>query len=523
MCPQRSLKKEATMKNQIIAAACLLTGGIAAEQPRPNIIVIKTDDQRWDSLGCYGHNLIKTPNIDALAKEGIRFENTFTVAPLCVPSRTSFFSGQYATRNQRFDNTPESHIGPGQFSFIQVLKDSGYRTGLCGKNHTFQNAYVKKWFDCFEEYSPWGKHAGTLTDFDKAVRKYRSTSGPPSRLGRLLLEGLIDEPEPFPEEKCMTYRIADDSIAFVTQQDDRPFFLHMSFPAPHWPNVVCEPYFSMYKSQLDEISLAGMDSIDWNSHPFAHYVQSQCAGFDSMSKEDRRKILAVMLGQISFVDNAVGRLIDSLEKSGLYDNTLIVFTSDQGCFGGQFGLPCKTKGFYESLIRVPLIIKMPGARAENRITGAEVSNIDVMPTLLDYAGVSYDEEIDGQSFLQVIEGTTDTHRTEIYSEIGRPVMPPAPISKEDYPAYNKARSEEDMFWFIEYTTRGRCAMIRTDGWKYVYYNGDMEELYHYEEDPLELDNLAYHPEYLEQKERMHNKLIEQGFADIGPEANQVKF
>lgn len=514
------------MKNQMIFSACLLAAGaglIAKAQTKPNIIVIKTDDQRWDSLGCYDHPLVKTPNIDALATEGIRFKNAFTVAPLCVPSRTSFFSGQYATRNQRFDNKPESHIAPEQFSFIQVLKDSGYRTGLCGKNHTFQHAYVKKWFDCFEEYSPWGKAFGTLTESDKAVRKFRSTSGPPSQLGRLLLEGLIDEPEPFPEEQCMASRIADDSIEFINQCGSDPFFLHMSFPAPHWPNVVCEPYFSMYKNQLDEISLAGMDEIDWDSHPFAHYVQSQCAGFDTMSKEDRRKILAVMLGQISFIDKSVGRLVDSLKEKKLYDNTLVVFTSDQGCFGGQFGLPCKTKGFYESLIRVPLIIKMPCARAQNRSSSAQISNIDVMPTLLDAAGISYGEKIDGLSFLPVITGATKTHRKAIYSEIGLPIMPPAPISKEDYPAYNEARSQEDMFWFIEYTTRGRCAMIREDGWKYVYYNGDMEELYHYEEDPLELENLAYHPEHLERKKHMHEQLIQQGFAGIEPIVGIIKF
>ncbi|MBF0196150.1 MAG: sulfatase-like hydrolase/transferase [Planctomycetes bacterium] len=480
---------------------------------RPNIIVIKTDDQRWDSLGIYGDKVVKTPHIDALAHEGTRFENVFTASPLCVPSRTSFFSGKYPTRTRRYNNSAENHISLGEFSFIEPLKKAGYTIGLSGKNHAFGKKYAKKWFDCFEEFSPWGRYGGNSTD--KAIKKFRSTSGPKSRLGNMLLEGLIDFPEPFKEEECMTARIADEAIRFVEKNQKKPFFLHMSFPAPHWPNIVCEPYFSMYKDSLDEISLAAMDDIDWDTHPFAHYVQSQCTGFDTMSKKDRRKVLAVMYGQITFIDKSVGRLVAALKSLKLYENSVILFTSDQGCFGGQFGLPCKTKGYYESLIRVPFVIKMPGDKKLGRVTPAQVSNIDVMPTLLAYAGVKFQEEIDGQSFLSVLTEKKDSHRSTIYSEVGLPQMPPAPMSKSEYPAYNKKRSKEDMFWFIEYTTRGRSAMIRQNGWKYCYYNGDIEELYHYKNDPLELDNLATHPDHQDRKAKMKAELFKQKFEGVG--------
>ena len=234
-----------------------------------------------------------------------------------------------------------------------------------------------------------------------------------------------------------------------------------------------------------------------------------------MSSEDRRKLLAVMAGQITFIDQSVGRLVEALKKAGVYDNTIIVFTSDQGCLGGQFGLPCKTKGFYESLIRVPFVIKMPGDNQLHRVTPAQIDNIDVMPTLLEAAGVNVDGNIDGQSFLPVLTQKKDEHRTVIYSEVGEPGLPPAPISVKDYPAYNKKRSADDMFWFIEYTTRGRCAMIREDGWKYCFYNGDKEELYNYEKDPLELTNMATMTELQGRKEAMRKKLFAQGFVGIG--------
>ena len=316
----------------VLSAAGPLTAAEPPKTARPNIVVIMTDDQRWDSLGCYGDKVVKTPNIDMLAKEGTRFENAFTCAVLCCPSRTSFFTGKYASHNECYNNSKKSEIGDAKFSFVQSLKNAGYTVGLAGKNHTFQPDYAKKWLDSFMEYSPWGKgeeeEAGSLSPSDKAERDFLTTSGPKSSLGHKLLEGLIDFPEPFPEEQTITARIADDAIAFVDQNKNKPFFLHMAFPAPHWPNIVCEPYFSMYKDQLDQISLAGMEEIDWDTHPFAHYVQSQCAGFDTMSKEDRRKILAVMYGQITFIDKSVGRVVAALKEKGLYDNTLIVFTAD---------------------------------------------------------------------------------------------------------------------------------------------------------------------------------------------------
>ncbi len=508
------------MKKSRLLIACTLFAAAVADA-KPNLIVIQTDDQRWDSLGIYGDRVVKTPVIDTLAKEGTRFENAFTVAPLCGPSRTSFFTGTYASRRQCFDNA--TYIGPGEDCFLDSLKQAGYKIGLSGKNHAFTPNYFDAVFDRVEIYGSWGKEKGTMTEADIAVAKFRNTQGPPSRLGNKLLEGLIDYPEPFPQERCITSRIADDAISFVNKNKENPFFLYVAYPTPHWPNIVCEPYFSMYMDQLDKIGLPGMDEIDWDSHPFCHFVQSQATGYDKYTKEERRKVLAIMYGQISFIDYSVGRIVEALKDEGLYEDSIIVFTSDQGCFGGQFGLPAKSKGFYEPLIRIPLIVKMPGDRKRGKVTPAQIENIDVMPTLLDCAGVEHSAPIDGRSFLDVLQNKTDIHRTVIYSEVGRPALPPAPISKKQYPAYNTYRSKTDGFWFIDYTTRGRCAMIRENGWKYCFYNGDMEELYNYVNDPLELNNLAYHPDHIARKTAMHKKLIEQGFTGIDKESANLKW
>ena len=157
---------------------------------------------------------------------------------------------------------------------------------------------------------------------------------------------------------------------------------------------------------------------------------------------------------------------------------------------------------------------MPGDKSLGKTIAAQVSNIDVMPTILEAAGLTCQESVDGKSFLSVLQGKTPSHRDVIYSEVGSPGMPPQPIPVSEYASYNKMRSAKDMFWFVEYTTKGRCAMIREDGWKYCFYNGDLEELYHYEADPLELNNLATAPSQLARKETMQKKLFKQGFVDI---------
>ncbi|MGE4490673.1 MAG: sulfatase, partial [Kiritimatiellales bacterium] len=489
---------------------------------KTNILLITVDEQRWDTLSCMGNSVIKTPNIDRLAQDGILFQNAFTVSPLCVPSRTSFFTGIYPSRRERFSNHVTNQIASVDWTYLEALKNKGYRIGLAGKNHTFQPSYFKQWFDFREEYGHWGKEVGELTPSDSADKQFRHSEKRGATPGGILVEGLIDAPEPFQENECMSARITDDALRFLEQDHGVPFFLHYSFPDPHWPTVVCEPYFSMYKDQLDKIALPGFDQIDWDTHPFAHYVQSQASGYDRYTEDERKKILAVYYGQISFIDSEVGRIIAYLKSNGLYDKTLIIYNSDHGNFGGQFGLVSKTKAFYESLIRIPLIMKLPGF-AGGQVVSAQLENIDVLPTVFDYLGLPVPDDIDGKSFLPVLTGKKKEHRTAIYSEVGELGLPPPPISKEIYPAYNMQRSEENMFWFIEYTTRGRCAMIRGNGWKYVYYNGDMEELYHYEDDPLELVNLAYHPEYLDLKKAMHKKLIQQNFVGIGPEEKRVKF
>lgn len=480
-----------------------------------NLIVIKTDQQRFDTLGCCGHRLLRTPHLDALAGRGWMMENAFCTSPLCVPSRVSFFTGQYPHRTGSVSNAPRDRIQREQWSFARALKEHGYRVGLAGKNHTFADDHLRAWFDYREEYNSHGKTHGTITAADRRISDYRLREPRPGWNSPLLLGGLIEEPEPFPEDQCITARIADDAVRFLEAGDRQPFFLHLSFPDPHWPQLVCEPYYSMYDPR--DVELEALD-LDWHSHPFAHYVQAQALGFDRYTVAQRQRILATYYGQITFIDRAIGRVLDRLEQLGQRERTSIVFTSDHGDFGGRYGLIEKTKGFYECLVRVPLLVCAPGL-AGGRRSPAQISNIDVMPTVFELLGLPVPESVQGLPFAGVLRGDTTAHRDTIYAECGDPRRaPPPPRPAADFGRYARDRhAREGAFWFTDYTGNGRAAMIRRAGWKYCHYTGDVPELYDLQNDPLEKNNLAALPSYRMQRDELSAALLDWSLAAPFPQ------
>jgi len=484
--------------------------GISEKKPpnarMKNIIIIKSDQLRWDFLGCMGSKIVKTPNIDKLAEDGFVLEKEFTVSTLCVPSRTSFFTGKYVHRTANTSNAKDEHIQPGEWSFVEPLKRMGYKIGIAGKNHAFSDEYFDKFFDYREETSSHGKIFGRISRSDKKVRKYL-LHDPRDKYEKSnnMLGGLIPGPMPFPKEQCPAYRVGEDGVRFVEEHKDNRFFMYYSFADPHWPQVVPEPYYSMYDP--DEMNLEAYP-MDWDGHPFKHFVQSRALGFAKYSKKELQRILATYCGQVSFVDASVGMLIDKLKELGLYEDTVIVFTADHGDFGGRYGIIEKTGAFYEPLLRIPGVIKLPGIKGGKRID-AQISNIDVMPTIFDYLNISYPSDVQGISFLPVLKGERQGHRDVIFSEVGQPNMPPEPVARDKYDKYNAGKIKRDgPFWFCDFTTRGRMVMIRKDGWKYCYYVGDTNELYNVADDPYEVNNLVDEPKYAAKKQELKNELME---------------
>jgi len=495
-------KRRALLTSTVVAGAmlavqpCVVDAAVQNRDGKPlNVIVIMVDEWRHDQFGYRGHNQVKTPNIDKLAREGNVFTDAYTVSPLCTPSRGSFWTGQYTMKHKCDFVTMDKHMPPTQWSYIQTLKEQGYTIGIAGKNHIFNDDYMAKYFDSWEEYTHFGKNHGTMTPGDKAEFDYRHDEKRPEFKGKtpdqgsVLLEGLIDGPYPFKPEECMTHRIAEDGIRFLRQYADseKPFLLHYSFPDPHWPNIVPEPYYSMYDPE--KIELDGLD-IDWSTHPVAHYVQSISNGYGGYTLAERKRIVATMYGQMTFIDDSIGLFMDEFKKLGLDKNTIVVFTADHGNFGGRYGLVGKTKAFYDALVRIPLIVSLPGIK-DGREFSARIENVDVMPTVMEHLGIPAAKGIHGESFLGLLKRGSGEHRDVIFSEVGRNQSPPPVMSLTELDAYAKMRKAKDgASWFLDYTCNGRSAMLLKGDWKYCHYVGDREELYNLKADPLEVKNLA---------------------------------
>ncbi len=471
-----------------------------------------TDEQRFDHLSFSGHPVLKTPNMDRIFQEGMHCRQAFCNSSLCVPSRINCLTGQYNNRHGGHDFEEAHHIGFDQHSFVEPLKEAGYRIGLVGKNHTYQKEYHEKYFDTWEEYSHHGKLEGRdITEDDIRVRDYLHEDPREEFRGsfggdrNVILEGLVEGPMPFAEELCPSWRVGEDVCTFLKETQEQPFYLQVSFPDPHWPNVTPEPYYSM----IDPESLPDLEAwpLDMGGHPFRLFVQSQVNGYADYSEAERKRILATYYGQIMAIDTALGRILQGLEHNGQLEDTILVFSADHGNFGGRYGLIGKCGHFSDSLLRIPLAIRIPGMASGS--TEAIVNMIDIFPTLLDAVGLPPLPTAQGQSFLPVLKGERNEHRTATFSEVGYPA-PTIPVPpREEYESYRTRRLATDgPSWFLDHTIVGHALCVREAEWKYTYIPGDLEELYHLPSDPLEVRNLARNPEHQDTRDRLHTKLFD---------------
>lgn len=446
---------------------------------RPNIVIVMTDQQRWDTLGVYGNDRIRTPNLDRLAGDGALFEHAFVPVPLCIPSRASLFTGQYPSRHGVASGTGRSSMADTS-NLAASLHDAGYRTILAGKNHVFDKNGLARWFDHVVAYD----HAGRVSDGDSDERAVRA-----SRKGRFderfIEDGVRDAAH------APTRRITSAAIDAVgdAREGDQPFFLWLSYPDPHPPYVVAEPYASMYRGQ--DLGEPVMRIGELDDKPLRQRVSQRLMRAADYSSEELRRLREIYYGMISFVDDEVGRFTDALHETGIAEDTIVVFTSDHGDYLGDHGMVRKSPAMYDCLVRVPMFIRWPGHIVPTRVTETLVESIDLAPTLLELAGVTPLSRAEGSSVAPVLNGQTKSHKSHVFGVYGSEGV-----------AYTQAEVDAADFeevmtrphpWMGEVTMRGRMAMVRTLDWKLVHYGNGEGELYDLRHDPHELVNRYEEP------------------------------
>lgn len=431
------------------------------KQDRKNVIFILSDDHRYDFIGFMGKvKLLETPNMDKLALQGGHLENAFVTTSLCSPSRASILTGQFSHHHGVVDN--QSPVPDSAVFFPQYLQRAGYRTGFIGKWHMGESSNKKRrGFDYWASFSGQGNYYNPVFNVN-------------------------GKEEAFTDSSYVTDLITGYATDFLDEakSDDNPFFLYVSHKGVHADFQPAQ----RHKNKYEKISPAyppnmfapgknpyGTDTLNYNYKDVPDWVKAQrysWHGVDYMyhGEIDFDRFYKSYLETLLAVDESIGEIISYLEKNDLMKNTLVIYMGDNGFSFGEHGLIDKRQAYEES-IRVPMMVYGSGVTPGSKISQL-IQNIDVAPTILDYAGLKKPKNMDGMSFKPILAGEWVPWRDRIYYEY---------------------------FWERPFPQTPTVHAVRTNQYKYMRYHGvwDINELYDLEKDPLEMNNLIRDPAHQE--------------------------
>lgn len=465
-----------------------------------NIIIITTDQQRYDSLGCYGSSFVSTPNIDKMASNGIVFNRAYCTNPVCTPSRASIHGGKYISRHGAWNvgmNVPQDE----QF-ISHIMKNNGYKTHLIGKAHF--NAFEGEYEQSIETLSHWRERfpqfKGPYYGFDTVeLALGHTTYGVAGHYGYWVYEKLktigVDLPvakckadKPFggeaydwdiPLELSNSMWTAHSTVEFLKEMatSHTPFVLSIGFQDPHHPHVLPVEYASTLnpgkiplpnyvegelEDKPEHFRTARIGQLEGSKYRGRYPVAGQHFGFDyrHVTDDDARCGRAYYYGMVQLIDRAMGMIMDTLEQTGLDRNTIVVFTTDHGELLGDHGIWMKGPFHYEQLIKVPFIMQLPGKMYGGKAVDSPVSLADIVPTVLSLCGVDIPDTMDGMDLMPVIKGERERVHDHVLVEC------------TDDPAGLRLKT------------------IVGERYKLTYYHGEhFGELYNLKEDPWERKNL----------------------------------
>lgn len=397
-----------------------------------NIILILCDDMGHWSMGCAGNSEIQTPNLDRMAASGMRFENFFCASPVCSPARASVLTGKIPSQHgvhDFIDNKLKDDLEylKGQTTYVNVLTQNGYTCGISGKWH-LGNAMERQM-----GFSHWYVYHSAMAPYYNAP--------------------MIRNGEAVTDEGYLTDLLTDDAIGFIQANAKKTFYLSVHYTAPHAPWLNCHP-----KEYLDIYDNCPFDSIpNEPKHPLQITTHPWPEG------EERRETLKGYFAAVTAMDAGIGKILDTLDDTGLSEDTLVFFMSDNGMNMGHHGIFGKGNGtfpmnLYDTSVKVPAIAYHPGTIPPGMVSDSLLSQYDFMPTILDYANIKGPDAsaLPGKSFAATLKGSDDG-------------------------------SNESIVVYDEY---GPVRMIRTHEWKYIHrYPYGFHELFDLVNDPGEKENL----------------------------------
>ena len=476
-----------TRRSAIPALAAGLASVAARADRQPNVLVVVSDQLHYRALGCAGNDVVQTPNLDRLASRGVRFENALCPTPFCSPTRASLMTGLFPHQHGVIKNLRSDSPGlnPELPTTEQALTKAGYVARQLGKWHLGEKTRVPAYAQDPEQN--YRQHFRSIARDMPAP-----PHGPISRVGRPIFPidavreanakfdgngpsntwiGRTDVPGEHTEEAW----IADRAIKTMAELAGKPFFMTVSFPAPHALWVINEPYYSLHERQRIPLP-ANRDSVRDVDRDTPAWRFGQLLGAEGM-----REYLGVYYGMVSMLDANLGRILAELERPGEADNTLVVFTSDHGDMQGGHGMYDKTSySMYEETTRVPLLLSYPGKIPAGKTIKTHAGICDISPTILDYLSLSTPETLAGQSLRKFIDGSEDMDRP-MFAERDRSAW------GSDGPA-NFRR------------------LIRTHEWKYSYHSRGESQLYDLANDPGETRNLIDERAARSARRKMHADL-----------------
>jgi len=446
----------------------------AASTDRPNILFITVDDLNND-LGTYGHPLVRSPHIDALAQAGVRFDRAYNQAPLCTPSRSSFMTGLYPDQtgivahgsHTRLTPHFRDHI-PGVTTLPQLFRDNGYFTGRVGKIY-HQGVPAQIGTPGGDDPASWDvtvNPSGIDREVEDRIKAFNETARENRNFGGTLSWLAVDSTD----DEHTDGIIATETIKMMRDHHpDKtgvPFFLGVGFYRPHTPYVAPTHYFDWYPLEDIDPFIAPADDRD-DIPPIAYSVRDD---EKDLTLDQRREVIQAYYASISLMDAQVGRVIAALEEMGLADDTIVVFLSDHGYHLGSHD-QWQKQSLFEEAARVPLIIAMPGQSANGRPAPGLVELVDIYPTLAALAGLTGPDYLQGVNLAPMLKDPDERVRDSAYSSL-----------------LSVFRGENDEFAY----TKIRGHSVRTERYRYTEWADGMfgAELYDYENDPNELTNLA---------------------------------